>query len=296
MFHVEHPTMSLEKELLTSSKPYLQCKDYLVSKEQFDLLYNQAYGVLITNPVPDKLSLYYESEDYISHSNNSKGAVAFLYNWVRSHSMRKKEKMIKALAGQKTLLDVGCGVGTFLEYCRTKNWEVTGTEPSAQARSIAAQNGAEIKENLSQIQKASFSIITMWHVLEHVPNLTETINQLDELLAKDGRLVVAVPNFESWDAKHYREFWAAYDVPRHLWHFSKKGIEKIFGHFDFEIEQIHPMKFDSYYVSLLSEKHKTKSSNFLRAFFNGWKSNRRARKQNNYSSLIYVLKKAPNKP
>src|SRR5699024_4600730 len=136
-----------------------------------------------------------------------------------------------------------------------------------------------------------FDVISMWHVLEHVPDLEKQLNELDRLLKKNGVLFIAVPNFKSYDAEHYQEFWAAYDVPRHLWHFSKTSISKIFDEFGFEIVATHPLKFDSYYVSLLSEKHKTGKSNFVKAFWTGFRSNSKAKRTNQYSSMIYVLKR-----
>ena len=144
--------------------------------------------------------------------------------------------------------------------------------------------------SIEEIKEDNFSIITLWHVLEHIPNLDDTITLLQKKLSKDGRLIIAVPNFESWDAKHYKQFWAAYDVPRHIWHFSKQGIKTVFEKRNMTIEKILPMKFDSFYVSLLSEKHKTGKNRFMQAFLNGWRSNLKAKKENNYSSLIFVLK------
>jgi len=132
----------------------------------------------------------------------------------------------------------------------------------------------------------------MWHVLEHVPNLMESIKMLKELLTDDGHLIIAVPNFKSYDANHYKENWAAYDVPRHLWHFSESSIRHIFGKNDFAVIKTLPLIFDSFYVSLLSEKYKTGKSNLINGFVNGLKSNMKASRSGEYSSKIYVLKKA----
>ncbi|MCY1240886.1 Methyltransferase domain protein [compost metagenome] len=134
----------------------------------------------------------------------------------------------------------------------------------------------------------------MWHVLEHVPNLEDQIKELKRLLKPNGSIIIAVPNFKSYDANHYKEFWAAYDVPRHLWHFSKTAIHKLFQKENIELVKILPMKFDSFYVSLLSEKYKTGKMNFVKAFFVGLKSNWKAKRNFEYSSHIYVLKSAKN--
>lgn len=288
---MEHLAMKLEKKLQSSSIPYLKCKDYLVSGESFDLLYNKEYDLLYTIPIPPDLSSYYKSDNYISHGKSQNGTVSTLYNWVRSYALRKKERMVAKYGLEKSILDVGTGTGEFLKLCKERNWNVVGTEPDADARNLAINNGLQVYSELNQVEQESFSVITLWHVLEHIPNLSETIELLKLKLSDQGRLIIAVPNFRSWDANHYKEFWAAYDVPRHLWHFSKKSINRIFRQYDFVVEQILPMKFDSYYVSLLSEKNKTGKPNYLKAFVNGWRSNQIGGKENNYSSLIYVLKR-----
>lgn len=283
--------MNLKNQLQSSSKKQLVCKDYLVSNEAFDLLYNDEYHLLYTNPFPKNLSKYYESDEYISHTNTQKGIIPFLYKIVRNYSLKRKVKLINSFGLEKKLLDVGVGAGAFIKFCKKNSWNVSGTEPNHKARTIAGEFGATLYEDINQIQNERFSVITLWHVLEHIPNLYESVLKLESLLEDNGRLIIAVPNFESYDAKHYKEFWAAYDVPRHLWHFSKNSISKIFDSVDMEVENILPMKFDSFYVSLLSEKHKTGKNNFFKAFWVGLQSNRKARKENNYSSLIYVLKK-----
>ena len=176
-------------------------------------------------------------------------------------------------------------------------WQISGTEPSEKARELALNKityKEGIKKDLSEFSdsnKGKFDVITMWHVLEHVPNLLEYIEKLKELLAPNGYLIVAVPNFKSHDAIHYKEFWAAYDVPRHLWHFSEKSIRYIFAKYDFEVIETLPMIFDSFYVSLLSEKNMTGKSNLISGFKTGLISNIKARRTNEYSSKIYVIKK-----
>ena len=282
--------MTLEKKIYSSSNISLECKDYLVSGETFSLLHNAEYNILYTSPVPENISKYYESEDYISHSKEKKGFITFLYNSVRNISLKKKEILISSFGLEKKVLDVGSGTGSFLSYCKTKGWKTFGVEPSKKARVIAKEAEIDLVKELNDIKETNFSIITLWHVLEHIPNLSETIQILKSKLSKNGRLIIAVPNFESYDAKTYKQFWAAYDVPRHIWHFSKKSISKIFERFNMDVEKIEPMKYDSFYVSLLSEKHKTGKNKFFKAFLNGFRSNYKAKKENNYSSLIYCIK------
>jgi len=250
-------------------KPYLTCKDYTVSRETFDLLLEEKLELLITSPKPktEDLGRYYESEDYISHSNSKKSFLDKVYQIVRNYTIKQKVKLVNSFDDTyKTILDIGAGTGDFLRACKNSEWQVTGIEPNKNAKTVAEQKlqGTDYKiynsiEDLNlSIQKSErkvYDVITMWHVLEHVPNLREYISNLKLLLKPDATLIIAVPNYKSYDAIYYKEFWAAYDVPRHLWHFSKKSIQQLFQRENMKVKKILPMKFDSFYISLLSEKY-----------------------------------------
>ena len=173
---------------------------------------------------------------------------------------------------------------------KNKNWETVGVEPNEKAKSIAINKGVLFADTIEKLESNSFDVITLWHVLEHVPDVAHQVAELKRLLKPSGTLIIAVPNFKSFDANYYKTFWAAYDVPRHLWHFSKTAIEKLFDKQNMNLVAVKPMWFDSYYVSLLSEKNKTGKMNFIKAFFVGLKSNLSAKKSNEYSSHIYVIK------
>lgn len=277
-----------------SKAVYLTCKDHTVSGESFDLVWNKHQDILITNPKPslEDLPNYYESEDYISHTDASKSLFDKAYQWVKKRMLSRKLQLINSFSTEeKTLLDVGAGTGDFLHFIAQKDWKVSGIEPNEKARKLAKNKGISLFEDLDAVKNRRFDVISLWHVLEHVPNLKEQIQQLRSLLQPNGVLVIAVPNFESYDAQYYKEHWAAYDVPRHLWHFSKKGITRIFKENDMELKQIKPLSFDSFYVSLLSEKYKNKSKNPLKAFYIGLKSNVKAKSTKNHSSLIYMFQK-----
>lgn len=282
--------------MTTNKKTYLTVKDFSVSNEEFELRVNEEFGFLETIPQPSQEDLpgYYESEDYISHTDTKRNLFENVYHLVRSISLKRKLKLINKLSkDSKTLLDVGCGTGDFLLTAKQNAWKVKGIEPNDQAREIAnrkTNNTVSNIEGLLDLEKQSFDVITLWHVLEHLPNLETHVQLFQSLLKPNGRLVIAVPNFNSYDAKHYQSFWAAYDVPRHLWHFSKTSISKLFSKYDMEIEDTLPMKFDAFYVSLLSQKHKTGTMNPIRSFWIGWRSNFKALSSKEYSSLIYVLK------
>ena len=277
---------------LSNTKHYLTVKDYSVSHEVFKLLYNQELDMLITNPQPslEKLPSYYESVNYISHTDGNKSLFEKMYQFVKSIALKNKLKLINSVSQKGKILDIGAGVGDFLSVAKNDGWQTTGIEPSEKAKAIAISKGVLFVENLSQLQNNSFDVITMWHVLEHVPDLENQIAELKRLIKPNGTIIIAVPNFKSFDAKHYKEFWAAYDVPIHLWHFSKTAIQKLFAKQNLELVKVLPMKFDSFYVSLLSEKYKTGKMNFIRAFFIGLKSNWKGSQNLEYSSHIYIIK------
>jgi len=282
---------------MNAQKHFLTVKDNSVSKENFELLYDETLDMLITSPQPDENNLpkYYESDDYISHTDGKRSLFEKAYHFVKDIALKNKLSLINDLnKSTGSLLDIGAGTGDFLLVAKNNGWNATGIEPSEKAKSIAKSKGVELKTNLSDFQNNSFDVITMWHVLEHVPNLENQIKELKRLIKPNGSIIIAVPNFKSYDANHYKEFWAAYDVPRHLWHFSKTAIRKLFEKEDLELVKILPMKFDSFYVSLLSEKYKTGKMNYIKAFSIGLKSNLKAKKNFEYSSHIYVLKIAKN--
>ncbi len=273
---------------------YLSTKDFLVSGETFQLLYDEKTDMLVTSPQPKatELSKYYESDEYISHTDKKDGVMAFLYQSVKNYSLRKKISFINSKQKTKgSLLDVGAGTGDFLNKAKNIGWSVDGVEVHAAARELASQKGLKLFDTLHALPKKTYQVITLWHVLEHIPNLEETITILDSLLAPDGILIIAVPNYKSYDANYYKEFWAAYDVPRHLWHFSRKSLPKILQPF-FKLESTRPMLFDSFYVSLLSERYKTGNNFSMKAFRIGLQSNIRAWRSKEYSSVLYCFKKA----
>ncbi len=281
---------------LTNSKHFLNVKDYSVSQENFELLYDENMDMLITNPQPssDKLPSYYESVDYISHTDGNKSLFEKAYQFVKSIALKNKIKLINSQSSKGRILDIGAGVGDFLSIAKNDGWQTIGIEPSDKAKNIAKKKGVSFVENLSELESNSFDVITMWHVLEHVPDLENQIKELKRLIKPFGTVIIAVPNFKSFDAHYYGNFWAAYDVPIHLWHFSKTSIKKLFAKEKLDLVKVLPMKFDSFYVSLLSEKYKTGKLNFIKAFYIGLKSNWKGKQNSEYSSHIYVLKPIKN--
>jgi len=278
---------------ISNKKHFLTVTDYSVSKEIFDLYQDEELDMLITHPQPglDVLGKYYESADYISHTDSKRSLFEKAYHFVKSIALKNKLNLINSLQPNKgKILDIGAGTGEFLSVAKQNGWETTGVEPSDKAKQIAINKGVSFVEAIAQLEDRSFDVITMWHVLEHVPDLDHQIKELKRLLKPTGSLIIAVPNFKSFDAEYYGKFWAAYDVPIHFWHFSKTAIQKLFQKEQMELVKILPMKFDSFYVSLLSEKYKTGRMNFIKAFFIGLWSNIKAHSDLEYSSHIYVLK------
>ena len=278
-------------------KVHLTVKDHSVSKETFGLHHDDKLDLLITFPKPTETELpsYYESEDYISHTDGKRTLFEKVYQYIKNIALKNKLDLINGLHPEKgNLLDIGAGTGDFLAVAKQNGWKITGIEPNEKAKNIAINKGISFVENSELLEKESFDTITMWHVLEHVPNLELQIKELKRLLKPNGTILIAVPNFNSYDAKHYGSYWAAYDVPRHLWHFSKTAIKLLFEKQDLHLQKVLPMKFDAFYVALLSEKYQKGKMNLINAFLVGLKSNFKGGRNLEYSSHIYVIKNDKN--
>ncbi|MFY8097180.1 MAG: class I SAM-dependent methyltransferase [Flavobacterium sp.] len=272
---------------------YLLVKDYSVSQETFSLLYNKEYDLLKTYPTPslDVFGKYYESEDYISHTDSKRTLFEKLYHFVKVRAIKSKVALItKENSKRGNLLDIGAGTGDFLIEATNQGWTTIGYEPNASAKSLAENKGVVFTDDIFVLPNASFDVITMWHVLEHVPNLEEYIANLKRLIKPGGTIVIAVPNYKSFDANYYGRFWAAYDVPRHLWHFSKTSIKRLFSDHDLKLFHVKPMWFDSFYVSMLSEKYKTGKMSLIKGGLVGLRSNVSGIFKKEFSSHIYIIK------
>lgn len=277
-------------------KNFLVVNDNAVSKESFVIVECENCNFKFTNPRPDAASIgsYYESEEYISHSNIKTGIINRAYHVVRSITTKQKVELINRSAPAKgCILDYGCGTGVFLAACKKDGWEIRGVEPNEKARQIASEaTGEIIAAGLEDIEGEQFEVISLWHVLEHIHTLNETMAELLSKLQDDGTLIIAVPNADSHDAQQYKENWAAYDVPRHLYHFTQPTMKRFLKKHKMKLEAVLPMKFDAYYVSMLSEKHKEGKAKMLSSVMNGYRSNSYAEKNNNdYSSLIFIAKR-----
>ena len=239
------------------------CRDHTVSGEEFDIVECEACGFRFTNPRPgpDELGQYYKSDDYTPHQDTSQGIIDVLYRWARHYTLRSKHRLITSLALNPPgrLLDFGCGTGEFLDLCRSRGWAAHGLDPDGTAREIADEKyslNVQDPERIDAFPADHFDIITLWHVLEHVSQLSATIEQLRRTLSPTGTLVVAVPNCTSLDAHVYGTDWAAYDIPRHLSHFRPNDVRRLFDRHAMSVATIRPMRLDAFYVSLLSEQYR----------------------------------------
>jgi len=280
---------------------HLKCKDHFISGEEFGLYKCNTCGFIFTQNHPDENSIakYYQSEDYISHSDTSKGLLNKLYKLVRDLMLRRKTSHLLKATGLKTgkLLDIGCGTGYFAGAMKAAGWEVTGIEPDQKARDLAySLFGFPVisPDQISSLPSESFDAITLWHVLEHFNDPVKYFSEISRLLKPEGLCLVALPNSSSYDAVYYLKFWAAYDVPRHLWHYNPATFNRLLEKVGFRCFQTRNLPFDVFYISILSEKYKGSSLSFLkgvtrgklyflRSLFNRKKS----------SSIIYFLKKSP---
>ena len=277
----------------------LTCTDYYASGETFEVVLCVQCGFLMTQnaPVEAEIGKYYETPDYISHSDTQKGLMNQVYHWVRQLMLSRKAALVKRISkiSKGVLLDYGTGTGYFAHTMMKKQWQVKAIEKSPQARTFAKEHfGLEVdaETELPHYPSDAFDVVTLWHVMEHIEHLNEMWKTLHKILKERGVLIVAVPNPDSYDAKKYKEWWAAYDVPRHLWHFRPSVIQQFGSKHGFVLEERLPMPFDAFYVSMLTEKYKGSKLSFVKGLWTGtcaWFS--ALGKKERSSSMIYVFRK-----
>lgn len=283
--------------------PFLTCKDHYATGEIFSILQCGTCGFTFTQdaPVEAEIGRYYESPDYISHSDTRQGLMNKIYHQVRAYMLKNKAKLVEQAAGKKggRILDIGTGTGYFSHTMQERGWQVDAVEKSAQARAFAQKHfNLDVKapELLSSYGRQQFDVITMWHVMEHIEQVGQEWDTLNVLLKEDGVAIIAVPNCGGADAAHYQAYWAAYDVPRHLWHFTPNTLQLMAAAHGFQLVKRLPMPFDGFYVSMLSEKYKGCSAYFLKGGLVGFGAWLKAvSNADASSSIIYILRKQEQK-
>lgn len=283
----------------TNFHSFDKVQDYTVSNELFEIMHCNSCENRFTQhiPVQNEIGKYYQSENYISHSDTQKDFISKIYHTVRNITLKKKKKLIINVTKKQkgNLLDIGAGTGSFINEMSLAGWQFTALEPDETAKAVAkSKYGLQLEDTdkLFSLTNETFDAITLWHVLEHIHTLKEYLKKFHQILKADGKLVIAVPNYTSFDASYYQQYWAGYDVPRHLYHFSPAGMQQLANQLGFTIVSTKAMWFDSVYVSLLSEKYKTGKSSFIKALFIGAISNIGAFfNSKKCSSVIYILQK-----
>ena len=276
---------------------YLKCTDYLVSREEFDLYKCPECGFVFTREYPDEQNIgkYYDSDDYISHDNTAKGFLNRIYLMARNLMLRKKRRITEKATGLQKgkILDIGCGTGYFAGTMKKAGWDVTCMEPNSKARDFGSRKfGLNVIEpdQISALPDKSFDCITMWHVLEHFQDPFRYSEEIIRLLKPGGVCLSALPNCSSFDAKCYGKYWAAFDVPRHLWHFIPETYRVFAEKTGFHITETRSLPLDVFYISILSEKNKGSQLHFLKGIMNGsWFAFRALFDKRKSSSLIYFL-------
>ncbi|MEO7522591.1 MAG: class I SAM-dependent methyltransferase [Ferruginibacter sp.] len=277
--------------------PAFSAIDFTVTKEEFSIWKCDHCTVMFTQDIPTQATIgrYYQSENYVSHSDTQKGFINQLYHRIRKRTLVKKMQLVETETGLKqgNILDVGCGTGAFLNTMQQAGWKTTGLEPDEGARKTA-QASYNLKplesQKIFELPQNNFNAVTMWHVLEHVHQLHEYIAQLKKVITKEGKIFIAVPNYTSYDASAYQAYWAAYDVPRLLYHFSPKSMAVLMDMHGMKVRKMKPMWFDAFYVSMLSEQCKNDKGNIVKAFFVGLVSNLKTLfDKTKCSSLIYII-------
>jgi 2-polyprenyl-3-methyl-5-hydroxy-6-metoxy-1,4-benzoquinol methylase len=185
----------------------------------------------------------------------------------RNIMLGKKYGMVTKMANGKKLLDIGCGTGYFPAHMKQKGYQVAGVEVDPKAREFAKKEfGLTVytpEEFLMNKIEGEFNVITLWHVLEHLDDFNLYLERMLGHLAPGGALVIALPNCTALDARFYKAFWAGYDVPRHLWHFTPSTLKTLAEKHGLMITKMKRLPLDPFYNSMLSEKYKGNKLHFF---------------------------------
>jgi len=293
MFHVKQKmNMCQICENKTDFKEFI-LEDFFLTKEKFKVKRCLKCDFIFTDPAPNKLEIakYYKTSKYLSHNNNI-SFTSFVYNIIKKINLSYKVKKIYKYSSPTKILDIGCGSGDFIKKMKKNNHVVFGVENNNRAFNKSKKITKNIFRSIDMLseQENSFDLITFWHSIEHIHDFVDFFKKCLVLLKEKGTIIIAVPNNLSYDAVHYKEYWAAYDVPRHLYHFNIKSMSAFINKLNLKLIEVLPLKYDSYFVSLMSEKYKKSNFKLIKGFYNGFLSNFKSNGKN-HSSLIYIIKK-----
>jgi 2-polyprenyl-3-methyl-5-hydroxy-6-metoxy-1,4-benzoquinol methylase len=271
----------------------INVKDHLLSREEFTVLFDHNQGIGQTQlPTNFDANAFYPKENYASHQDQKKGLIGVAYNMIQLLMFRYKFSIIKQYSQGNSILDIGGGTGSFASFFKKKGFDVILTEPNKSARIQASHKGLLTFATPTDLPpKSAFSTLTLWHVFEHLSAPQQTLQKYHKLLKNKGLLILALPNYASFDASYYQEYWAALDVPRHLWHYTPKGITSLVSEQGYRFQKSFPLLFDAFYIAYLSEQYRKSKFPLLRGFFIGLFSNLSALFTGQYSSLIYIFRK-----
>ena len=281
---------------MSQKTPYRpsQLQDHFLTKEIFTIDWDSSKQIGATVfPDTTGLDIYYKSSNYASHQDQKKGWSGKAYRFgQRLMFYRKLQLLARCIPKSGRVLDYGCGVGDFMTMLTKHGYETVGIEPNPSARAILAAKQLHVFPSMQSLSsQPCFDVITLWHVFEHLKNPTVSLQDFYEKLHPEGYLILALPNPDSWDAHHYKSFWAAWDVPRHLWHFTEGGIIRLASGVGFVHCKTKALPLDAFYVSLLSEGYQGNSQKWMRALYNGMRSTIYGISRGNYSSQIYLFQK-----
>lgn len=270
---------------------YLKTKDYFKSLESFSIVKTDIPGILKTIPIPDHLDSYYDSVNYLSHIESPNTAIDYIYTFIRYINLKFKTSYLPPIqTPAPKLLDYGCGTGDFLVRANALGYQAEGYEPNEKAADILTKKGINTIKSIQNIDY-QYDIITLWHVLEHIKDPKSILTSIIEHLKPGGLLLIAIPNYESWDAHHYNSYWAALDTPRHIWHYNSTGIRNLMAKYPLDYQKKVGQPFDAYYISLLSERYRKSRVPILKALIYGSISNLIALYNKEFSSNIYVFQR-----
>ena len=277
-----------------SHKSKFTAKDHLVSGEYFDIIWNESRTIAKTNIENIKnVSSYYNSSNYDSFKNKAKGGLDIIYFLIQKIMFRYKLFLIRIYLKGNRVLDYGAGSGKFAAFLSKKNFNTSVVEPYNKEIKNHSLLNINIYEKIADIPKSDcYDGITLWHVLEHLPNPEDVLSKIHNILEKKGVLMIALPNINSLDARYYKSYWAALDVPRHIWHYTIKGITSLVESKGFKLEKKYPLFFDAFYISYISETYKNSRFAMIRGFFFALLSNFSALFNKEFSSMIFIFKKS----